>query len=88
MRTGEVEANLVHLNQSFQLPYIPDLIERKTTGPEKATLEQSDFEFHKVEYDRLTNELEQAFENSRLPEQPRGADSLNDLLVRLRLHTD
>lgn len=88
MRTGEVEANLVHLNQSFKLPYIHDLIERKTTGSEKATLKESDFEYYRVEYERLTNELEQAFENSRLPEQPRGADSLHDLLVRLRLHTD
>lgn len=34
MRTGEVEANLVTLNESFRLPYIPDLIARKLKGPE------------------------------------------------------
>ena len=37
------------------------------------------------EYERLQVELEQAFENSRLPEQPRGAEALNDLLVRVRM---
>ena len=85
MRTGEVEANLVHLNESFKLPYIPDLIERKTAGTEKGTLEQSDLEFHRREYERLLGELERAFVSSRLPEQARGAEALNDLLVRVRM---
>lgn len=85
MRTGEVEANIVHLNQTFQLPYIPDLIERKITGTEKGKLEQSDLAFHKREYERLLGELEQASASSKLPEQARGAEALNDLLVRIRL---
>jgi uncharacterized protein len=34
MRTGEIDANLVTLNKSFQLPYIPDLVARKLAGPE------------------------------------------------------
>src|SRR6185369_11745982 len=38
MRTGEVQANLIHLNDLEKLPYIPDLIQRKTTGPEKGRL--------------------------------------------------
>jgi predicted nucleotidyltransferase len=33
MRTGEIEANLVTLNASFRLPYLPDLIARKTRRP-------------------------------------------------------
>ncbi len=85
MRTGQVEANLVRLNESFQLPCLPELIERKVTGAEKGTLEQSDFPFHQKQYERLRTVLEQAFEQSVLPEQPRGAAALNDLLVRVRM---
>lgn len=87
MRTGKVEANLVQLNQTFQLPYIADLIERKTTGTEKGTLEQSDLAFHQREYERLLSELEQACANSTLPEQASGAEALNELLVRVRLRS-
>ena len=32
MRTGEVEANLVTLNEEFRLPYIADLVARKLAG--------------------------------------------------------
>lgn len=85
MRTGEVEANLVQLNETFQLPYVPELIERKTQGPEKGTLKQADMAFHQREYERLRAVLEEAFEQSALPEQPSGAAALNDLLVRVRL---
>jgi len=85
MRTGVVEANLVHLNETFKLPYVPELIERKISGTEKGTLDQADLSFHEQEYGRLRSELEQAFERSMLPENPSGAAALNDLLVRLRL---
>jgi hypothetical protein len=85
MRTGEVEANLVRLNETAKLPYISDLIARKTGGPEKGRLEQADLEFHEREYQRLTAELERAFEESRLPEMASAAAAMNDLLVRVRL---
>ncbi len=85
MQTGEVEANLTHLNETFKLPYLPELIDRKISGTEKGTLDQADLSFHKQEYERLRIELEQASEQSQLPEQPSGAAALNDLLVRLRL---
>lgn len=85
MRTGEVEANLVRLNETARLPYIPDLIARKTSGPEKGCLEQADLPFHQQEYERLRGVLQQAQEESQLPEVPAGAAALNDLLVRIRL---
>jgi len=84
MRTGEVEANLVRLNETAKLPYLPELIERKVTGPEKGHIEAADLDFHRREYDRLQSELEKAFEASTLPERPSGGEALNDLLVRLR----
>lgn len=87
MRSGEIEANLVLLNQEFKLPYIGDLIARKLSGPEKSTLEDADVEFHQREYERLRAELERAFQASQLPETPSGKAALNDLLIRLRMQT-
>jgi predicted nucleotidyltransferase len=60
MQTGEVEANLVKLNEKFQLSYIPDLIDRKLAGEEKSVLEDTDIEFYQQERDRLINILEDA----------------------------
>lgn len=85
MRTGEVEANLVNLNESARLPYIADLIARKTGGPEKGHLDQADLEFHQREYDRLRGELQTAYEQSQLPDGPSAGPALHDLLVRVRL---
>jgi predicted nucleotidyltransferase len=85
MQTGEIEANLVRLNEQFCLPYLPELIERKLAGPEKSVLEEADVEFHRREFERLTVLLELAMEKSGLPEAPSARADLNDLLVRVRL---
>jgi predicted nucleotidyltransferase len=85
MRTGEVQANLGRLNERFQLPYLPELIERKVGGTEKGRLEQVDLGFHEREYARLRSELEQAHQESTLPETALGAAALDQLLVRIRL---
>lgn len=87
MRTGEIEANLVTLNEEFRLPYIADLVARKSAGPEKSTLDDADIAFHESEYQRLRGELQAAHDASRLPELPSEETrvALNDLLVRIRL---
>jgi predicted nucleotidyltransferase len=85
MRTGEIEANLIRLNETARLPYIPELIERKTGGPEKGELDQANLRLHEREYDRLRGDLERAFADSPLPDAPSRARALNDLLVRIRL---
>lgn len=87
MRTGHIEANLVTLNESFRLPYLPELIARKLGGPEQSTLEDADVVFHETEYQRLRAELQAAHEACRLIELPGEATrgQLNDLLVRVRL---
>jgi predicted nucleotidyltransferase len=84
MRAGEVEANLVKLNESFRLGHIDDLVRRKLAGPEQSTLKEGDMAFYQSEYDRLRRELQSAYEQSALPEAPSARDALNDLLVRLR----
>lgn len=85
MRTGEVEANLLNLNQNAKLPFVDELVDRKLTGPEKGRLDQADIQFHEREYERLVAELQSAMEGSDLPAQPSGKGALDDLLVRLRL---
>lgn len=85
MRSAQVEANLVRLNETAKLPYILDLIARKTGGPEMQQLHHADVEFHEREYQRLTAMLEAASAQSRLPESASGLDALDDLLVRIRL---
>jgi uncharacterized protein len=87
MRTGEVEANLITLNDEFRLSYIADLVARKLAGPEKATLDDADVAFHEAEYERLRGELQSAHDASWLPEVPAEETraALNDLLVRIRL---
>lgn len=85
MRTGRIEANLVTLNDEARLPYIPDLVARKTEGPEKGTLDAAETEFHRAEYARLVGELETSSEATTLPDEPSCREELNDLLVRVRL---
>lgn len=85
MQTGEVQANLCQLNESAKLSYLDELVHRKQTGAEKGVLDAADIDFYRAEYQRLTRELEQTYEESRLPEMPTCREGLNDLLVRLRL---
>lgn len=85
MRTGEVEANLVQLNEHFRLAQVPELIDRKVGGPEKGRLQQADVELHQREYERLRRELEDAYIASSLPEVPKATAALDHLLRRIRL---
>jgi len=87
MRTGEIEANLVTLNQTFKLPFIDELVARKLAGPEQGTLDDADMAFHQGEYERLRAELQASHDASSLREMPSEETraALNDLLVRVRL---
>lgn len=85
MRTGRVEANLVTLNDEYRLPYIPDLVARKTTGAEKQTLSDADVQFHHSEYQRLRAMLEAEHARTTLPETTPAFEPMNQLLLRLRL---
>jgi predicted nucleotidyltransferase len=89
MQSGEIEANLVKLHARFnhflKLPYIPELIHRKTTAREKSPLPKSEFAFHQKEFTRLHSALELAAQSTTLPDQPSTRPQLHDLLLRLRL---
>jgi predicted nucleotidyltransferase len=85
MRTGEVNANLTDLNAIYRLPFIDELIQAKATGSEAVRLSDADLAFHRGEYERLIRELEEAGEQSSLPEAPSARPGLESLLLRLRL---
>jgi uncharacterized protein len=84
MQTGVIEANLVKLNEKFQLSYLPDLIEAKVTGAEKAVLTTADLTFHQKEYARLYQMLEEASQKTNLPDNSSAQSDLHELLIRLR----
>jgi len=86
MRSGDIEANLVKLSETFRLQHIRDLVAKKLEAGEKQTLEDAELEFHRSEYLRLRAELEQASQQSQLPEQPSAQPALDALLKRLRLN--
>jgi uncharacterized protein len=87
MRSGEINANLVQLNDLYKLPYVPDLIARKSLGHEQSVLPEAELGFHQSEYERLRMQLNEEFERSTLADQPGGLAGLSELLVRLRMAT-
>ncbi|MEH1869326.1 MAG: nucleotidyltransferase domain-containing protein [Nostoc sp.] len=84
MQTGIVEANIMKLNEGFNLSYIHDLIAQKLAGKEKSVVSNVNVDFHQIEYERLRNKLQEAYESSLLPEVPSANAALHNLLVRLR----
>jgi len=85
MRSGEIEANLLRLNEEFRLPQIDDLVARKLAGPERSGLDEADVAFHQREYERLSQMLRAEMAASRLPETASAKRALDELLIRVRL---
>lgn len=85
MRTGEIEANILRLNESMSLPYVQELVARKLGGHEQGTLDAADLSFYEAEYRRLVALLEQERDRSHLPDGPTAMGAISELLVRLRL---
>ncbi|AFY35822.1 DNA polymerase beta superfamily protein [Calothrix sp. PCC 7507] len=84
MQTGVVEANLIKLNEVFNLPYIHDLIAQKLSDREQSILSNFDMAFYQQEYERLRSQLQTVYETSKLPEASVAKAALHDLLLRLR----
>jgi predicted nucleotidyltransferase len=82
LETGEIEANILKLNERFKIETIPELIQLKqlelSALPEEKMLRCWD-EIHELEALMM-----RAFETSTLPENPSGLDELSSWLVRLR----
>ncbi len=89
MRTGRVESNLATLADQYDRPDILDLVEAKQAGSEKMALDPSSIDKHREPVAELIDRLEQAHEESDLPNVPpaEARERLDDLLVRVRLRT-
>jgi predicted nucleotidyltransferase len=85
LETGEIEANLVILNARYRQPGVDELIARKSSGVEHGTLAPTDLTTHQPQLDRLMARLEQAFQDSHLPDEPTTYTALDDFVVRARL---
>lgn len=84
LSTGVIESNLTKLLDDHpQDREVADLIESKIR--ESAPLDQKSLPDHLARIGRLREELERAFQGSRLPEAPPRARDLDAFLVRLRL---
>jgi predicted nucleotidyltransferase len=84
LRTHEVEANILTLNESFKLPFISDLVARKTSGTEKGRLQLGEFEKLLADAKKLEAQLDPASEQSGLPETVGNMAEIDDFLVRTR----
>ncbi|MDH5493876.1 MAG: nucleotidyltransferase domain-containing protein, partial [Myxococcales bacterium] len=85
METGEVVANIQVLNERFRFAAIDELVDRKRTGAEMMALDDRDRDEHGGLLDRLEARLREAYDASRLPDQPTTVAALQDFVVRLRL---
>lgn len=85
MRTGRVESNLPILNEAHRLPCIQDLIHRKVSTKEKATIEEADIAFHQREFERLLALLQAESERSALPEEASVRPQLDRVVIEARL---
>ena len=85
MQTGNVEANLPKLNEEFHLPFIPELIARKTGGAEDQTIEDCELDRFEARFHELEQQLRRAGESTSLPGKTTSKPALSELLLRLRM---
>lgn len=86
MQSGEIQCNLLALNQQFRLGFLDDLVSFRLAGAEKGKVEEPRLDLMEKEYRRLLGTLEIEGERTTLPEEPSTAPGLHDLLVRVRLN--
>ena len=85
MQSGQLEANLITLNEGFQLPFVPDLLDRKLNGAEQQTLNAAEVGSFEKEFMLLREKLAQAAQKTTLPDAPSAFEALNEILIRIRL---
>jgi uncharacterized protein len=83
LRTGEVEANLLNLNEHFGLSFLDALVARKVNG-ENISVGDLDWPFHEARLAELEAQLDSAFAESPLPEE-HDRKPISEFLVSLRL---
>ena len=85
MRTGEILANIVELNEAVPRVEVAELVRRKREGSEKLELLPTEIDHHETCLEVLEDELKEAHAQSALPEEPTTARELEELVIRVRL---
>ena len=85
LQTGEVEANLLKLNEHFRFGFLDELIARKVEG-ENISVGDLDWTFHERRLAELEAQLDRAFAESPLPDD-RDRKPISEFLVSLRLNS-
>src|SRR4051794_26877664 len=81
LRTGEVEASLPRLGQEYQRPFLGKLIAQKRE--EKGPAPDLDWAFHDAQLRELEGLLDEAYQESTLPDE-RDRRGVSEFLVRWR----
>jgi predicted nucleotidyltransferase len=86
VRTGQTEANLERLlDERPDLADVRELLLRKRSAGEQATLAETALNRHRDRYEVLRGELEHAYESSTLPDRPTARRAIDELVIRTRL---
>lgn len=83
--TGELNANLPSLLETYPQPEVMDLIAEKQATREHAPLDSSRKQRHLQRLEELQKELEAAHESSSLPHSGGAFEELNEFVVRVRM---
>lgn len=82
-RTGEIEPNLITLNERHKLDYLGSLIAAKLVGSESDSAQNLEISFLEQEYIRLGEELATALKESALPDSPPSANRMERFVLSL-----
>lgn len=85
MRTGEILANIVELNEAVPRAEVAALVRRKREGSETMELLSTEIDHHEACLEVLEDELKAAHAHSALPEEPTTAREIEELVIRVRL---
>ena len=86
-KAGEVEPNIVTLNETFRLPFIDELVSQKIAQEHSSLGGDRPMAYFERQYEALLGQLEDFRGQTKLPVAPPEAIAreLDDWLVRLRL---
>ena len=85
MQTGEIESNLVTLNEMYPVPGLDELVEKKRSSAELTEISAAELAEHESRIIGLKLRLDQARDFSKLPEMHDAFGAADSLLRDVRL---
>lgn len=84
LRQGSIEANLSHLLEFLPCEGVDELMTLKVEGTEKQELDEASLARHRQALEKLEEQLDAAFSESKLPDEVANRAALSDFVVRAR----